>query len=50
MKKYLLAFAGAFLICPCPIHGTLLGAILVAMTKGATVAHKRCADKRCSSC
>lgn len=28
-KKKVLLFAGAFCVCPCPVHGTLLGLGLV---------------------
>lgn len=51
MKKYLLLFASAFVVCPCPVHGTLLGLSLAGGTAGFDVLKKRkCVDKHCHKC
>jgi hypothetical protein len=54
MKKYLLAFLSMFAICPCPLHGTILGVAAIGAVKGVDVVckhrRKKELDKHCDAC
>jgi len=50
VKKKLLLFVGAFAICPCPVHGTILGLTLVGASCVLGRKQQKCVDKHCNEC
>ena len=54
LAKYIPVFLLGFFVCPCPVHGTLLGLGLLGAARGAKAIHdhkhKKCLDKGCTKC